>query len=161
MQTLKSSAAWFLAHCSDHRKLSPHTLKAYRRDLDHFCLFAFNGEADLPIHSVGRDLVRKWLGTMVTVKPRTIRRRLATIKSMFSSLERDSNATDNPLAGLRSQVKVGISLPRTIARTAVKSLLRSTRKQPTKTPRSIRRVLSDTTIVEMLFATGMRVSEVV
>src|SRR5258708_17800401 len=100
MQTLKSAVGWFLAHCSDHRKLSPHTLKAYRHDLNHFFAFASEGMDDMPVSTIGRDLVRNWLGSMSAAKPRTVRRRLATIKSMFSSLERDGNAVDNPLAGL-------------------------------------------------------------
>src|SRR2546430_1245977 len=128
MNTLNSATAWFLAHCADHRRLSPHTLKAYRHDLEHFSKFAPHNGADVLISSIDRNLVQRWLGSMATAKPRTVRRRLATVKSMFGSLERHGNTTQNPMAGLRSEVKVGVSLPRTIARNTIKSLLKASRK---------------------------------
>jgi integrase/recombinase XerD len=98
---------------------------------------------------------------MKDAKPRTVRRRLATLKSMFACLERQGNALSNPIARLRSEVKVGNSLPRTVARATVRSLLRSARKQLVTNPISSRRMIQETAIIEILFSTGMRVSEVV
>jgi integrase/recombinase XerD len=161
MNTFNSATEWFLEHCSDHRKLSRHTLKAYEHDLSHFRSFDPDLPADLPILSVDRTLIRRWLGSMKEAKPRTVRRRLATLKSMFSSLERHGNLTNNPLAGFRSEVKVGQSLPRIVARTTVKSLLRSTRTMSEATPAAKYRKTRDTALIELLFSTGMRVSEVV
>jgi integrase/recombinase XerD len=126
MDTLNSSIDWFLSHCSDHRKLSPHTLKAYRHDLTHFCAFVANSTKEMQVSLIDRNVIRHWLAGMNIVKPRTIRRRLASIKSMFSCLERQGKLTNNSLSGFRSEVKVGKSLPRIVARKTVKSLLRST-----------------------------------
>lgn len=160
MDTLNSAIESFLAHCTDHRKLSPHTLKAYRHDLKHFADFA-NSSADITIASIDRNIIQRWLGSMGIVKPRTIRRRLATLKSMFSWLDRQGKLTNNSLAGFRSEVKVGNSLPRTVARTTIRSLLRSTHRLTGKTPNSIRRNNQESALVELLFSTGMRVSEAV
>jgi len=80
---------------------------------------------------------------------------------MFATLERHELICQNPLAGLRSEVKIGLSLPRTVARSTVKSLLRATRTQQASSPKASLRKILDTALVEMLFATGMRVSEVV
>jgi integrase/recombinase XerD len=110
---------------------------------------------------VNRDSVRCWLGSMTDAKPRTVRRRLAVVKSMFASFERYEKTPTNIIAGLRNEVKVGLSLPRTIARSAVRSLLNSTRQQTGTSPKAMQRKTRDTAIVELLFATGMRVSEVV
>src|SRR5213595_2468089 len=110
MHTINSAIRWFLAHCADHRKLSRHTLKAYAHDLSHLRSFASDVAADIPILSIDRSVVQRWLASMNEVKPRTIRRRLATIKSMLSCLERYGNLMNNPLAGFRSEVKVGNSL---------------------------------------------------
>ncbi len=161
MDTLNSAIDWFLGHCTGHRKLSPHTLKAYRHDLTHFQTFATGLATDVAISSINRDVIQHWLASMNSVKPRTIRRRLATLKSMFSCLERQGKLTDNLLAGFRSEVKVGSSLPRTVARTTIKSLLRSTNRLTGDTPTSKRRNIRDIALVELLFSTGMRVSEAV
>lgn len=161
MDTLNSTIEWFLGHCADHRKLSQHTLKAYRQDLSRLRGFASTSSGDIAIASIDRNFVQRWLGSMNGDKPRTVRRRLATLKSMFSSLDRHRSLEINPLAGFRSEVKVGISLPRTVARSTVRTLLRSTRKLEATSQTSKRRTNRDTALVELLFATGMRVSEVV
>jgi integrase/recombinase XerD len=161
MHTLNSAKEWFLSHCEDHRKLSPHTLKAYRHDLAHFIGFVSQATEAVSIGAVDRNLLRRWLGTMSTAKPRTIRRRLATVKSMFACLERHGVLFNNPLAGMRSEVKTGSSLPRTLARTTIRSLLCSMRKSATASQAATKRKIRDTAMVELLFATGMRVSEVV
>jgi len=158
MQTLNDNIAWFLKHCSENRKLSPHTQKAYRIDLAHLKDF-LPGDGNVELASIDRATARKWLGGMVNEKPRTIRRRLATVKSMFSALERHTGK-ESPFAGFRSEVKVGQSLPRTIGRGAVKALLLAPRGGDRK-GKSARHRIRDTALIEVLFSTGMRVSEVV
>lgn len=164
METLNSAITWFIGHCSNHRKLSVHTLKAYRHDLALFRSFISSQTGKIneaPISGVDRNAVQRWLASMSGIKPRTMRRRLATVKSMFASLERYNDAIDNPLRRLRSEVKVGVSLPRTVARSAVRSLLRSARNGEGDTNSARIRRTQEIALVEMLFSTGMRVSEVV
>jgi len=161
MQTLNSSTEWFLAHCADHRKLSPHTLKAYRFDLARLGTFATQSGSTGAISTIDRRFVQRWLGSMKTAHPRTIRRRLATVKSMFANLERHSILTENPLVGMRCEVKIGVSLPRTLGRSTVRSLLRVVRVQQGSSLAGGVRTVRDTALVELLFSTGMRVSEVV
>ena len=161
MDTLNSAVEWFLGHCADHRKLSNHTLKAYRHDLELFRDFVCPPPADLMISSIQRNAVQKWLGSMNGAKPRTVRRRLAALKSMFASLERHGNLENSPLSGFRCEVKIGKSLPRTVGRSTVKSLLRSPRQQTASNPVAAKRRVQEIALLEMLFSTGMRVSEVV
>jgi integrase/recombinase XerD len=161
MDTLNSAIEWFLGHCANHRKLSPHTLKAYRHDLTLFRVFASGSAAEVAFQSVDHALVQRWLGNMKDAKPRTVRRRLATLKSMFACFERHGKTFNNPIARLRSEVKVGNSLPRTVARATVRSLLRSPRKHAVTNSISTSRMIQETALIETLFSTGMRVSEVV
>lgn len=161
MLTLKSASSWFRSHCSDHRRLSAHTIKAYKHDLSLFEAFA-TGKVkaqELNISSIDRTLITEWLASMTTCRPRTVKRRVATIKSMFSSLERHLNIA-NPLAGFRNEIKLGRSLPRTLPRSTVRALLKS----PYRTQLDERRSTTaehDVTLLELLFSTGMRVGEVV
>lgn len=160
MDTLNSAIEWFLNFCADHRKLSNHTLKAYRHDLKLFQYFVGTNK-EIPLQSIDRHDVRRWLGSMKEVKPRTVRRRLASLKSLFASIERHTDVIRNPLAGFRNEVKVGGTLPRTIARGTVRSLLISCYKQDANTSFALRRKIQEVTVLETLFATGMRVSELV
>ncbi|HWY30291.1 MAG TPA: site-specific integrase, partial [Candidatus Acidoferrum sp.] len=163
METLTSAIGWFIGHCENHRKLSPHTLKAYRRDLKLFAEFisAQSTHGTSPkIESISKTDVQKWIVTMTGVKPRTTRRRLATVKSMFSALERQGQMAVDPLARFRSEIKIGSSLPRIIARSTVRSLLRSSKKQAKSIASSPERLNQEVVLLEMLFSTGMRVSEV-
>jgi len=163
METLNSATEWFLGHCANHRKLSMHTLKAYKHDLKLFSSFLSGLAPTLQSHGVpaiSKTEVQTWIASMTTVKPRTIRRRLATVKAMFSSLERQGRIANDPLARFRSEIKVGTSLPRTIGRSTVRSLLHSTRKQVPSALGTYSRLHQEITLLEMLFSTGMRVGEV-
>jgi integrase/recombinase XerD len=160
MEKVNVAIEWFLQHCENHRKLSPHTLKAYRHDLNLFLEFAKKLALETP-SAVDRRFVQEWMLTMTAARPRTIRRRVATLKSFFSSLERNNQIADNPLRGFRSELKIGSSLPRTIARSTVKLLLRSPQSQSMTTPKAAGRKIQERTLIEILFCTGMRVSEVV
>jgi integrase/recombinase XerD len=155
MNTLTSDVEWFLGHCADHRKLSSHTLRAYQLDLQRFSRFAEN----IPTAAIDRAVIQRWLGEMNGVKPRTMRRRLAALKSMFSTLDRHGKLLNNQLAGFRSEIKVGKSLPRIVGRSTIRALLRSARKGPAPTPKSGLRRIRDMALIELLFSTGMRVSE--
>ena len=150
MKNLLSLTEWFIGHCTDHRKLSQHTLKAYRHDLALFR--AFTG--DVPESEIDRNTLQRWLAGMSTVRPRTIRRRLATVKSMFSALERHGKIASNPLASFRSEVKVGKGLPKTVARQTVRLLLRSARKLPVLTQKLELRRIQDIALQDRALAAG-------
>lgn len=162
METLDSLIEWFIGHCANHRKLSGHTLKAYKHDLKLFSDFVSKqpeqNEATT-IQTVDKKTVQSWIANMTGAKPRTIRRRLAAVKSMFSTVERQGYIATDPLARFRSEIKVGSSLPRIVGRSTVRSLLRSPRKKASTSP-SYSRLMQESTLFEMLFSTGMRVSEV-
>jgi integrase/recombinase XerD len=132
-------------------------VKAYRHDLQVFR--AFTG--DMMLYTIDRNTLQRWLAQMTAAKPRTLRRRLATVKSMFATLERHGRIPTNPLAGFRCEVKVGKSLPRTVARQTVRLLLRSARRLSDSSPRGVSKRVQDAALLELLFSTGMRVSEVV
>ena len=154
---LSEVTTWFIAHCTSHRNLSPHSIKAYKIDINRFQSFVTRGNGDIPLAKIDRSLVESWIQTMSELQPRTVRRRLATIKSMFSGLERHGYVPRNPIAAIRSEVKVGKSLPRTVARSTVLNLLRSVHGASGDLETNRQEIV----LIELLFSTGVRVSELV
>ncbi len=160
MKSLSEAITWFLSYCKHQRKLSPHTLRAYRHDLDHFQQFTVETiGSELPFDQVNRQVARSWIGKMADASPRTLRRRVATLKSMCSSLEREHEEIANPLAGFRDRIRVGLALPRTVASSTVQAFLREVHKPPSSSPRAMERRQRDIALFEMMFSTGMRVCE--
>ncbi|MHB8524354.1 MAG: tyrosine-type recombinase/integrase [Limisphaerales bacterium] len=160
MKSISQAITWFLSYCEHQRKLSRHTLRAYRHDFDRFQRFtAGTLGAEAQVDQVNRQLVRSWIGTMTDASPRTLRRRIATLKSLFSSLERENEDMPNPLAGFRDRIRVGLTLPRTVASSTVQAFLREVHKPRSASPRTTERHERDVALFELMFGSGMRVCE--
>lgn len=148
----------FLEFCSTERRLSPHSVKAYRLDLKFFRTYLKNDRPDWG--SITPDTIRDYVRSLAALKPRSIKRRVATIKSFFVFLRNSGAIAINPLEHFRSGIRLGKSLPRIINRKQVGSLLRhhypSNHAKNTLSKKEIR----DRALLEILFGTGMRVSEV-
>lgn len=146
----------FLLALSRERGLSEHTIRAYRRDLDLFCAFAAERNC-AQSESVNLDLLRDWLwkrqqhGSAVS----TIARNTATLKSFFRWASERYPEMNDPAARLRSP-KTGRPLPRVISSEHIDDLLeKAEQRADTGDPKSIR----DSAILELLYATGIRVAE--
>lgn len=152
----------FLDYVSTERGYSENTLAAYRNDLGQFAEF-------LASYSTPRDKQppAEWsqvkkdhiVAYMLAIKERgyasaTVARKVAATKSFFHFLRDEGIITDDPTLKLESP-KVKKHLPKAISIEDVERLL----AEPTKsdTPKGLR----DTALLETLYATGLRVSEVV
>ncbi len=158
---MEEAIASFLSALSIEKGFSNNTLDAYRNDLRQFKDFAREQlpkddgpEPSWP--SVDKSLV---LNYMVNLRersyaPATTARKVAAIKSFFNFLVAEGVLEKNPAEGIAGP-KVGKSLPRSISVEEVERLL----QQPAKlaTPEAKR----DKAMLELLYATGMRVSELV
>ena len=147
----RDAATAFIRHCQSIRKLSPHTVRAYQLDLARFSHFfgkrAAVGACD---KSVIHDYVRH-LFDVRALKESSVKRHLATLRSLFRWLE-EEHQVDDPFRGARIRIRMPKRLPRVIARSDVRRLL--LHEQPHS--------FADLTAyvaTELLFATGMRVSE--
>lgn len=159
--SLPNAVASFLTSCQYERKLSHHTCKAYALDLRGFSLFLAVRTPKLLITQVTRADVGEFLKSLDGLKPRTIRRKLATLKSFFSYLERESQLSESPVRLIRLKVRVGRQLPKSISLESIKFLLTSIRKDAKRaaTPERQRECFRDVAIFETLFLSGMRVGE--
>ncbi len=143
----------FLAYLVAERRLSRHTLSAYSADLnhlvDHLSKRGVNswGQVDREtLASYFRDAAR-------SLKPSTRARRLAAIRSFFRYLEEREGLGRNPAENLAFP-KLPESLPKVLAPEQVEAMLRA---PDVRTPLGLR----DKAMLELLYATGIRVTELV
>ena len=136
----------FLLFLKNEKGFSDYTIKNYKNDLDDFYKYVDNKEIDI-------DLIRKYLKVLYdkNYKNRTISRKVSTLKSYFKYLESENIIDDNP-ASLISNPKVEKQLPNFLNYNDLDKLLNypDTNKKDG---------LRDALILEMLYSSGCRVSE--
>ncbi len=144
----------FVAKLEHEKGFSEHTLRAYHKDLLQFDNF-LKAEKRSSLESVNHLLLRRFLAVLRSknYSKRTIARKLASIRSFFKFLIREGELVANPFEMLRTP-KQDKKLPQFLSITEVDVLL--------KTPDSSSVMgLRDMAIMETLYSTGIRVSELV
>jgi integrase/recombinase XerD len=148
-----ATIASFVTHVKVEKGLSPNTVEAYRRDL--FKFEAFAKKRKLTLEGVSRDDLVDFLAGLYREKleSRTVARHLVTLRNFFRfSQIQDLIATD-PTINLESP-KIRRTLPGYLKLEDVERLL----NQPDpKTAMGVR----DRAMLEVLYSTGLRVSELV
>jgi site-specific recombinase XerD len=148
----RDAASAFIRHCRSIRKLSPHTIRAYELDLARFSHFLGGRAAVAACNKTTiHDYVRH-LFDVRTLKESSVKRHLATLRSLFRWLEEDGGGIEDPFRGARIRIRMPKRLPRVIARADLRRLLLH------EQPHSFAD-LTGYVATELLFATGMRVSE--
>ena len=113
----------FVEHLSLERNLSPHSVKAYRGDLDSlFAKLRTDGIAGLD--SVQLPDLRAWLAFLYSAgaSPATLQRRSGTARIFFAWAHKNGLVSEDPAAGLKSP-KVVRRLPETITQVEAKEML--------------------------------------
>lgn len=152
--TLADATDRFLDHLGVERGLSPNTLAAYAGDLrrlhDHL-----DPEGDVPLHRISpRDLTAFLTARLDDgVALRSVARHAVTLRRLFAFLHTEDWLDPDPAAELQVP-RVRPGLPRTLSEDDVIRLLEA--PDPT-TPEGLR----DRAMLEVLYATGLRVTELV
>ena len=133
------------------RGLSENTLKAYRADLTHFARFA--GARRLGLLEVERGHVLDYLVSMIEASPRTTSRRLSALRRFYSHQVRAGMIGRDPMDRIDAP-RLGRPLPKTLTKREVENLLDAPEV-------SAALGFRDRTMLEVLYATGLRVSELV
>jgi site-specific recombinase XerD len=141
----------FLEHLRTERNVSPETVRAYSSDLARYLEWAERAGAD-PLGSDPR-ILRRYLADLDRSRyaRRTIARRLSAVRSLFTHLNREGIVTHNPAAVVGSP-RPPARLPRLVPSDLLAQLL----DLPETGEPAVRR---DRAILELLYATGARVSE--
>jgi len=135
------------------RGLSDNTLVSYRNDLQG--LSRWLGKQHKTLKSAGREDLLAYLAFRVKqgAKPRSTARLLSTMRCLYQTLIRDGQVTVDPSVQIESP-KLGRPLPKSLTEKDVELLLAA---PDTKYARGLR----DRAMLEILYATGMRVTELV
>ena len=131
--------------------VSENTLSAYRSDLDKFCQF-LKGESLMTVTSLD---IESYLAYRVDLglKPRSTARSISALKQFYQYFVREKRITSSPLENI-AQPKAGQSLPKTLSEAEVEALLSAPNIEE---PMGLR----DKAMLELLYATGLRVTELV
>ena len=146
----------YLKYCEKQKKLSHHTLKAYEIDLRQYLKFK---------KSVGiekSDLIEYVQHLHECYKPKTVRRKIAALKAFVHYLYYYDIIDNNPFDKIDTTFKEPLTLPRTIPESIIRSLLITSYDniQNAKTEYHRRTEIRNTALLELLFATGARISEI-
>ncbi len=142
----------YLERLATERGLSPHTIAAYRSDLRQFAAFCDRLGLD-SLAQVDRRVVRRFIAQLSTrgLAPRSSARKLSAVRSFLEDGVRRGLLAANPARGV-PQPKRPRTLPRGVPSAALSRALDALDGQ---TPIELR----DRAILETLYSTGLRVSE--
>ena len=118
--TLREAAAAFLVYLRDYRRRRPLTVEAYGRDLEGFLGFVQSYGIESP-RQVSRHVVLEYARSL-PLAPRTVRRRLACISSLFGFLMQVEAVQANPVHGVPLP-SVPSNLPRALSQEQVAAVL--------------------------------------
>ena len=158
MNALQQFTNEYLKYCRNQKRLDEKTLKAYRIDLAQF--HAALSSTDIieitpaVLENYIADLHQKY-------KPKTVKRKIASLKALFHYFEYTEIIEKNPFNKIQVRFREPVTLPKTIPLHTVEIFLSAIYRQhkEARTDYQQKSTLRDKAVIELLFATGMRISE--
>lgn len=147
----------FISYLSSERRLSQNTIISYSNDLDQFhCFLDENFNITSQISDVSFHIVRGWVANLFEngVQPRSINRKISTLKTFFKYLEREEFIDVNPMLKVVGP-KASKNLPLFVKENEIKLLL----EEVTFDEGFIGK--RDKLIIEIFYLTGMRLTELI
>lgn len=155
MINLPSQMQRFLNHCKIRKALNDKTIKAYKIDLRQFAQFTDN--------KFSKDVICQYIDMLhEKYKPKTIKRKIASVKAFTHYLIIEEVIEINPFNKIDISFKEPTMLPKTIPLNVINSILAHAYDSlsQVKTKYQKRCTTRDIAVLEILFATGARVSEI-
>lgn len=147
----------FLAYLRGEKNLSPHTVKAYRSDLEQFRLFVGRhlGDSGASPPAIDRVTVRLFLGELQEAGTgrKSAARKLSAVRSFFTYLAKLGKISYNPAMSV-SMPRIPKSLPSFLNEPSVNRLMELPDASTLEGSR-------DRAVLEILYGTGIRVGELV
>ena len=145
----------FIRYLQFEKRFSPNTVTAYKNDLDQFSQFLVSFQTELL--NVTHQHVRTWIVSLMDdgIEARTINRKISSLRSFYKFLQREDLIGNSPMIYVRAP-KIPKRLPIVITEQKMDILL-DAQDVFSNDFQGIR----DRLIVELLYGTGMRLSELV
>lgn len=146
----------FLKYLQYEKRYSDHTIRAYKNDLKQFFSYLEENHSSRDVHSITEDKVRAWIVSCLqnNISERTINRKISTLKTYFKYLIRMGYIHHDPMVKVYTP-KVGRRIPYFVDESHMNLL--TDHRLFDKDFYGFR----DQLIVEMLYQTGMRLSELI
>lgn len=148
----------YLHYCKFQKELDDKTVRAYKSDLEQFITLIGENVNDLDKERINSYLV--YLHRMY--KQKTVKRKIASVKALFHYLEEEEIIEINPFHKIKTKFKEEVVLPKIIPRDIIEQLLEHLYKKRGIEEYSVwhkKIILRDIAVVETLFSTGLRISE--
>ena len=153
----------FLFHCQYEKGLSSKTLIAYQIDLGQFVAYIKEIEEKIDVYMINREILKGYIFKISHFKPKTIKRKIASLKAMFNFLEYEEDHFVNPFRKMKIKLKEPYILPTVMTFDEIKKILQilytEHNDNKNKDKYMFKAQIRSIAIVELLFATGIRVSE--
>ena len=146
----------FIDYLSLEKNYSPHTITAYKKDLERFAQFAREEYGYKGIEEVNYSIIRSWIVVLVNngISNRTVNRKISSLKSYFRFLLKTSQIEINPLVGHKS-LKTSKKIQIPFSELEIETVLHSIETDANYTG------MRDRLIVELFYSTGIRRAELV
>lgn len=157
MNTLNRYITEYLSYCEYRKRLNFKTLKAYRIDLKQYSTFC-----DSSLDSLSKNTIDLYITELHRhYKPKSVKRKIASLKAFFHYLEYTELLDQNPFDKLDVHFREAKLLPKTIPFHSIQKFLSVLyeQKKLANSAYQLKCSLRDIAVIELLFATGMRISE--
>jgi integrase/recombinase XerD len=147
----------YLDYCIHRKRLDEKTVKAYHIDLNQYKEYSTSEESYLSKNTV--DGFITFLHK--SFKPKTVKRKIASLKAFFHYLEYKEYISENPFTKLDIRFREAKLLPKAIPFHSIQTFLNTlyAQKEQAATEYQTRCCIRDIAVAELLFATGIRISE--